>query len=310
VNWSDYLGVFLGSTFLSVIIVWAFKRLAHRFDITDKPDAERKLQAIPIPKLGGAGVVLALSGVLMFLTWIDRNIQLTPLLILLGPALLAGLIGLVDDLRPLSPWTRIILLSAVGVLLFSFGTQINFVNIWFIDLAVTIIWLIAITNALNMIDNTDGLAGSATAFAALGTGLVAAVFGQFLVSALSFAVAGAALGFLFHNWYPAKIYLGDTGSYFFGFVLAALTIRLEPVELERLWAWMIPILILILPITDLFFVVTRRISTGRHPFTAGRDHLAHELVESGLRVRWAVSTLLAFSLIGLSIAIILALSLR
>ncbi len=309
-NWSDYLGVFLGSTFLSVIIVWAFKRLAHRFGITDKPDAERKLQAIPIPKLGGAGVVLALSGVLMFLTWIDRDIRLTPLLILLGPALLAGLIGLVDDLRPLSPWTRIILLSAVGVLLFSFGTQINFVNIWFIDLVVTIIWLIAITNALNMIDNTDGLAGSATAFAALGTGLVAAVFGQFLVSALSFAVAGAALGFLVHNWYPAKIYLGDAGSYFFGFVLAALTIRLEPVELERLWAWMIPILILILPITDLFFVVTRRISAGRHPFTAGRDHLAHELVESGLRVRWAVSTLLAFSLIGLSIAIILALSLR
>lgn len=305
------VGAFLGAAVLSAVLVRLSISAARRWGVTDGPDGDRKRQEQPIPRMGGLAVAAAFTVALFTATWAMGDGQGIGLLAgVLLPALAVAGLGFLDDLLVLGPWVRLIGVGALALVVWWTGTRIEITHIPLLDAAITVIWIVGITNAMNLLDNSDGLAASTATISALGVAAVALIYGQYLVGALAFALAGAALGFLWHNWHPASVYLGDAGAYFLGFLLAVLTIRLRPIELDRSWSVLIAVLLLLLPIADTAFVVVRRLVEGRHPFTAGRDHISHVLMDRGLSVRQAVGALQLVLVLGVVSATALAYVLR
>ena len=306
-NFLQYLLVIGGSALLSAVAVAASIRLAHRVGAFDHPDSERKIQERPIPKLGGVAVALAFSvAVIFILAATGRFGQLSLALSVLLPALGAALLGYLDDIRELNPWVRLTAQLGLAFLAWWAGTSINVTSNTVIDAILTVLWIVVIVNGINLLDNSDGLAGTTILVSSAAAGVVALINGQTLVSLMAFAMTGIALGFLKFNWFPARVYLGDAGAYFLGFMLALLAIRLRPAGAPEFTAIIIAILIALLPLVDTTFVVTRRLSAGVHPFTAGRDHLSHLLQGRGITVAGSVLTLNALLLISSLLAVALA----
>jgi UDP-GlcNAc:undecaprenyl-phosphate GlcNAc-1-phosphate transferase len=261
--------------------------------------------------MGGLAVAAAFTVVLLIATWATGDAQSVALLAgVLLPALVVAGLGFLDDLLALGPWVRLLGIAALALVVWWTGTRVEVTQSPVLDAAITVVWIVGITNAMNLLDNSDGLAASTATISALGIAAVALIYGQYLVGALALALAGAALGFLWHNWHPATVYLGDAGAYFLGFLLAVTAIRLRPIELDRTWSVFIAILLLLLPIADTTFVVLRRLVEKRHPFTPGRDHLSHVLMDRGLTVRQAVGALQIVMVIGVIAAVALAWALR
>ena len=305
------VGAFIGAAILSALLVRLSMSAAHRWGITDGPDGGRKHQERPIPRMGGLAVAAAFTVVLLIATWATGDAQSVALLAgVLLPALVVAGLGFLDDLLALGPWVRLLGIAALALVVWWTGTRVEVTQSPVLDAAITVVWIVGITNAMNLLDNSDGLAASTATISALGIAAVALIYGQYLVGALALALAGAALGFLWHNWHPATVYLGDAGAYFLGFLLAVTAIRLRPIELDRTWSVFIAILLLLLPIADTTFVVLRRLVEKRHPFTPGRDHLSHVLMDRGLTVRQAVGALQIVMVIGVIAAVALAWMLR
>ena len=306
-----YVAAFVGSGVLSAVFVQASIWLAHWSGLTDGPDGGRKTQDRPIPKLGGIAVAIAFT--LVFLTAVGLSGEITAFQLLasvLLPALIVAGLGFIDDIRTLNPWIRLVAQTLLALLVWFTGTQVGFFRIDWLDAVITVLWIVGLTNAMNLLDNSDGLAASTALVAALGTGIVAVIYGQFFVGALSFALAGTAAGFLWHNWHPATVYLGDAGAYFLGFLLAIVTLRLRPVGISLPWSALIPVLLMLVPILDTTFVVIRRLVGGRHPFTPGRDHLSHLLMDRGVTVRQSVTALQVILILSVGGAVALAWSFR
>jgi UDP-GlcNAc:undecaprenyl-phosphate GlcNAc-1-phosphate transferase len=211
--------------------------------------------------------------------------------------------GLVDDLRSLSPLPRLIAQSVVGtvvaLIIVNSGTTGTPFGTSTINTAVTIFWIVGICNSINFFDNLDGAAAGAVAIAALGVFFIAFDRGQELVSALSVVTAGATIGFLMWNKSPAKIYMGDAGALFLGIIISVATIRLNP-GIEPTWKSLtIPVILLAVPLLDTCVAVFSRISRRVSPLTGGKDHLSHRLVRAGLTrpmaavALWAASGLCA-----------------
>lgn len=284
--------VVAGAALLSAITVGASIRLALRLDIHDHPDGGRKTQDRPIPKLGGLAVALAFSiSALVVLVLAGRPDAAELAVGVLVPALAAAAVGYADDLRHLNPLLRLGLQAALGVLAWGLGTQINLTGLAGVDFVLTVLWFMVIVNGINLLDNSDGLAGATVLVSALGASLIAVMFGQELVSLLGFALVGVCSGYLWHNWHPARVYMGDSGAYFLGFLLATLVIRLAPETVSPAAGAAIALLLVTLPIIDTTYVVVKRMRAGIHPFTAGRDHLAHVLQDSGRSVPESVLSL-------------------
>lgn len=306
-----YVAAFAASALVSVALVTLSIRVGSRIGLVDAPDGGRKLQEHAVPKLGGLAVAITFTLAFLVLAFVVGDPGAVGLAAsVLLPALCVALVGFLDDVITLGPWVRLVTLSIFALLVWWTGTRVEIGQLWWVDLIVTVLWIVGITNAVNLLDNSDGLAASTTLVASLGAGLIAALYGQFLIAGLSFALAGAALGFLWHNWHPASVYLGDAGAYFLGFLLAIVTLRLRPVSVELPWSALIPVLLLLLPIVDTCFVVLRRLRERRHPFTAGRDHLSHLLMGRGLSVPRAVGALQAFLVVSVLCAVGLAYLLR
>jgi len=306
-----YIAAFAASALVSVVLVAVSIRVAPRVGLVDGPDGGRKTQEHAVPKLGGIAVAITFTVAFLVLSIVvgdPGSIGLAASVLL--PALCVALIGFLDDVITLGPWLRLGTLSLLALVVWWTGTRAEISQIWWVDLVVTVVWIVGITNAVNLLDNSDGLAASTTLIASLGAGVIAALYGQYLIAGLSFALAGAALGFLWHNWHPASVYLGDAGAYFLGFLLAIVTLRLRPASIDLPWSALIPVLLLLLPIADTCFVVLRRLRERRHPFTPGRDHLSHLLMDRGLAVRRAVGALQGFMVISVLCAIGLAYFLR
>lgn len=306
-----YVAAFVGSGILSAVLVQVSIWLAHWSGLTDGPDGGRKTQDRPIPKLGGIAVAMAFT--LVFLTAVGLSGEITAFQLLasvLLPALIVAGLGFIDDIRALNPWLRLVAQTLLALLVWFTGTQVGFFQNAWLDALITVLWIVGLTNAMNLLDNADGLAASTTLVASLGTGIVAVIYGQYFVGALAFALAGTAAGFLWHNWAPAAVYLGDAGAYFLGFLLAIVTLRLRPVSVALPWSALIPVLLVFVPILDTTFVVIRRVIGGRHPFTPGRDHLSHLLMDRGLSVRQSVASLQLLLIVSVSGAVALAWFLR
>ena len=225
---------------------------------------------------------------------------------LLAAAVMIFGLGLVDDLVQLRPSTKLVgQLAAASVLLMS-GIGVWLTGSYLVDVTVSLFWFIGITNALNLLDNMDGLAGGVGAIAASFMGIDFLLVGDVALAGVAFAFAGARVGFLVHNYPPARIFMGDSGSLFIGLVLAGLALSPAPGLSRSLFAVVVvPAIVLAVPILDTTFVTVTRLLEGRPISKGGRDHTSHGLVALGIsekRVVWLVWGLAAGGgMIGLGI---------
>jgi UDP-GlcNAc:undecaprenyl-phosphate GlcNAc-1-phosphate transferase len=198
-------------------------------------------------------------------------------------------LGIWDDRRGLHPLLKLLGQFLAASILVLTGVRIGTFSWEPLNIAVTLGWVVVITNSLNLLDNMDGLSGGIGATAALFFLLLAAMNDQYLVGALSAALVGACLGFLVYNFNPASIFMGDAGSLFLGFILAAVGIKLRFPEGIEIVTWMVPVLILGLPLFDTALVIISRLRRGFNPLTTpGKDHTSHRLVAMGYTRREAV----------------------
>jgi UDP-GlcNAc:undecaprenyl-phosphate GlcNAc-1-phosphate transferase len=261
------------------------RRAAVRWGFIDQPSA-RKVHTQPTPRLGGAAIYVGCIAALLALS--DRFYVPQLVSILVG-ATLVSFLGIWDDRRGLRPLLKLLgQVAATGILIMS-GIQVGFLRNPVLNLGATMLWMVGITNALNLLDNMDGLSGGVATVACIFFLLLAAMSGQYLVGSLAAALLGACVGFLYYNLNPATIFMGDTGSLFIGFVLAALGIKLRFPDNVAFVTWMIPVVVLGLPIFDTTLVVISRLRRGLNPLTTpGKDHVSHRLVLMGATKREAV----------------------
>ena len=264
------------------------QHLALRAGFLDQPNA-RKIHTSPIPRLGGVAMYGAfVVGLILFA---DRFYVPQMIGIVVG-ATWVSFLGLWDDRVGLHAGLKLIGQIGGALILVLAGVSVELVPYPFVNVAITVLWVVGITNAMNLLDNMDGLSGGSAAIAATFFLLIAALNGQYLVGSLSAALLGAAIGFLIYNFNPARIFMGDAGSLFIGFMLAAVGIKLRFLNLPVTATWFIPILVLGLPIFDTTLVFVSRLRRGLNPLThPGTDHTSHRLVARGLTRREAVLTL-------------------
>jgi UDP-GlcNAc:undecaprenyl-phosphate GlcNAc-1-phosphate transferase len=293
---------------LAWLVTWRLIPIVRKFALrvgwADQPNA-RRLNREPLPNAGGlaiyAGVIAALV-----LASLLRPIELQGVLaqvltILLGGSILV-LVGFIDDQFSLPPsvrlWTQImtaLLLVANGISVkVVFGTPIDSL----LSMGLTVLWVVGITNAINLMDGMDGLAGGISFITAMSLLGVSAQFDNRAAATLVLAaLAGAALGFLRHNFHPSRIIMGDAGAYFFGYVLAATSI-LGKLQQNTVYALIPTVLFLLLPVLDTTQVFIRRLLAGKNPLsTPGKDHLHHRLLAWGLSQRHAAFTLWSITLV-------------
>jgi UDP-GlcNAc:undecaprenyl-phosphate GlcNAc-1-phosphate transferase len=171
-----------------------------------------------------------------------------------------------------------------GLVVYATDPGISLPGPQWLDVVVTVLWVVGVTNAFNLLDNMDGLSAGVATISAIAFCVIAGMNGQFLVAALSAAVAGCAAGFLRHNFHPAKIYMGDAGSLFLGFLLSALAVRLKLVDAPRAVAVFVPVLVLGVALFDTTLVTVNRLYHRLNPMIGGRDHMSHRLVWVGIPV--------------------------
>jgi UDP-GlcNAc:undecaprenyl-phosphate GlcNAc-1-phosphate transferase len=301
-----YLLVFVVCLMVSLVSTWAARNLANAKGWTHVPKTDRHMHTMPVPRLGGVAIcgtfVLAVLVTLTApkLTGTSPLLPAKVTLGLLGPALLVFLLGLRDDLRPVSPYWKFLVQGVAAVWLYAGGFEIHNVGLihggqalrWIYGLPLTVLWVLLITNAFNLIDGLDGLAAGSALFSTLVLLVVSLVAQNPLVTFLTIALAGATLGFLRFNFHPATIFLGDSGSLFIGFTLAALALAGSQ-KAPTMVAVAIPVVSLGLPIMDVMLAVARRFVAGKPLFHADKQHIHHKLMKRGLSQREAVLILYA-----------------
>ena len=285
-------------TFLFVgIFTPIMRKVAIRVGAYDAPNIARKVHKEPVPYLGGVaialGILIASYGALLYTDFTMRTFALASSVLI--PALLVAVMGLVDDLKGLQPWPRLLLQTMAAILvstiLISTHTIGTPLNNKFLDSVITIFWIVGVCNSINFFDNIDG--GAAGTVAVISTFLFIIAFDrqQLLVAALAVVTAGATAGFLMWNRAPAKIYMGDAGALFLGIVISVLTIRLDPNIVGRSRSLAIPLALMALPILDTTVAVVSRLYRGISAFEGGRDHLSHRLMRVGFHGHAAAQAL-------------------
>jgi UDP-GlcNAc:undecaprenyl-phosphate GlcNAc-1-phosphate transferase len=293
------------------VITPIFRSIARKLKILDYPGG-RKLQANPVAYLGGLSIItpITLGSFLPLFTSLPIDLKQQLYLGLILPALAIAFIGLLDDIYQLPPWPRFLSQSAVGVInsfmLYLSGAGVKVFDNQLLNTLATIFWVVVIINALNFIDNMDGLATSISIVASLAMFTLTYLNNQYLVAALSLAIFASCIGFLFWNKRPASIYLGDAGALYLGFLLAAISIRIDLDNNSAPIRALVLILILAIPVIDTTQVVVLRISKGKSPFEGGRDHISHLLLKRGLSQRLVLFILTTFAVLFAVVAIILA----
>lgn len=263
--------------------------LALRSGAVDIPD-QRKAHERPVPTLGGIAIILGF----LVAAWVGGAfLYLRPHVsgAILGGALLVATVGFIDDRKEITAKVKLGLqIVATGPLLLG-GVTINFLSDPFhqtmialpgwLAAALTVIWVVGVTNAINLIDGLDGLAAGVSAIACVALATVAITWQQPAAALLCAAVAGASAGFLPWNWHPAKVYMGDTGAYFLGYMIAATTI-VGAFKVAAAISVLVPILVLAVPLLDTLLSPVRRYLRGRSAFAPDREHLHHRLVALGI----------------------------
>jgi UDP-GlcNAc:undecaprenyl-phosphate/decaprenyl-phosphate GlcNAc-1-phosphate transferase len=304
-----YLGTFAFSLAISFICTKLVRDLAQQKRWVAAPGGRRHVHNQPLPRLGGIAIVfsfLSSIGVALATTRLlhpmGSEFSLHPLVTILPPAVLIVLLGIYDDLRTAGPCFKFFVQAVAGAMLFGGGLRILDLPLlfgahqfsWIVGLPLTIFWVIAITNAFNLIDGLDGLAAGSALFSTLVMFVVAILGNASLISLITLALAGAVLGFLRYNFNPATIFLGDCGSLFMGFMLSALALY-GAQKAPTIISVAIPLVSFGLPILETTLSVLRRFIGGRSVFAADREHIHHKLLEHGWSHRQAVIILYGVS---------------
>jgi UDP-GlcNAc:undecaprenyl-phosphate GlcNAc-1-phosphate transferase len=262
-----------------------FRRLAGRLGMVDRPDA-RRVHLSPVPLLGGIAIY---AGFIMALLLFGEGWVVSQAISILIGATIVSFLGIWDDRWGVRPVMKLLGQAIAASIVILSGVQVSFLPNQALNLLITFLWIVGITNALNLLDNMDGLSGGVGAVAAAYFLLLAGLNGQYLVASLAAALLGVCIGFLVYNFNPASIFMGDAGSMFLGFVLAAVGIKLRFPNHPNVITWMIPVVVLGLPIFDTTLIVVSRLRRGINPLTnPGKDHVSHRLVSLGLSQRRAV----------------------
>ena len=283
------------------------KQLAQRIGAIDIPRDERRIHKQPIPRLGGLAIFIGFIMSVLFLA--DITPQLSG--ILLGSVIIV-LIGVVDDIMSLPAILKFFIqiiaaLVAVnnGVVIEVFSNPLFFssaeyVSLEFLSIPVTVIWIVAITNSVNLIDGLDGLAVGVSTISAAVMLVIALMVADTNVAIVMAALAGACLGFLPYNFNPAKIFMGDTGALLLGYLLSTVSI-LGLFKFYAVVSFAVPFLILAVPLFDTSIAFLRRLLSGRNPMSPDRGHVHHRLIDMGLTQKQAVAVLYTISgLLGLA----------
>lgn len=286
----------------AVVVLWStpvVKNIGIKSGRVDKPGG-RKVHQRPMVRLGGVSI-FAGTFIALLIVWWSGGFGILPTEtewevwgVILG-GLAFFLIGLADDLFNLSALVRLLMQVVVAGLAWWVGVRIDFLSVPFdglvqigwLSLPVTVIWLVGMANAINWIDGLDGLAAGVSAIAAVVMLIVALFMQQPAAALIAAALAGGALGFLRYNFNPAQIFMGDGGSYFMGFTLAGVGV-IGLVKSTAVTAVLLPYLILAVPILDMSAVILVRLRHGKSPFVADKRHLHHRLLRAGLSQRSAV----------------------
>ncbi|HWI47721.1 MAG TPA: MraY family glycosyltransferase [Rummeliibacillus sp.] len=273
----------------SILLTPLVKRLAYRIGAVDKPNY-RKVHDHIMPRLGGLAIFLAfLIGVV-----VARPMDGSMIAILIGSFVII-VTGVLDDMLEISPKAKLVgqTIAAVIVIFFGdvridsinlpFGGELNF---GYLSIPLTLIWIIGITNAINLIDGLDGLASGVSTIALITLATMAFIMGNTFVLVMALIVAASTCGFLFYNFHPAKIFMGDTGALFLGFMISVLALLgFKNVTFISL---VIPIIMLGVPISDTFFAILRRLLNKQPPFSPDKSHLHHRLMSIGFTHRQTV----------------------
>ena len=301
------------SALASICLVPLAKRLSHTLGALDCPACRRKVHNGPIPRLGGIAVFVPVCAVMASLPWLPLGGHLRldrfQWLAILTGSLAIFLLGLYDDTKGASAAKKLAVQFSVATAAYVAGLRVTEVSIplgWTIDLgilgfAITLLWIVGIMNAVNLLDGEDGVAAGVSAIGALAILVVAFPAGTQEVALLAAVLIGSLLGFLLFNFNPASVFLGDCGALFIGFLLAAVSIVGKGAV-----PLLIPIVILGLPIFDTLLALVRRTVRGKHLFQPDREHVHHRLLARGLSPRQVALTLYGVSALLGIVAILLA----
>lgn len=297
-----YVAIFAVAGLLSFFATPLVIVFAKRIGAIDIPKDNRRMHSRPIPRLGGLAIFFGFMVAVLLLTPVRGSEMIG---ILLGAVCIVGL-GVVDDMVALSPKTKLLgQLLAAGIAVAG-GLRIqyiaNFLPFLYEDyisfgvfaIPITVLWIVGITNAVNLIDGLDGLAVGVSSIASICMVVIALIASDANLAMVMLALTGACLGFLPYNFNPAKIFMGDTGAMFLGYLLATMSVH-GLFKFYALLSFFIPFVLLALPIFDTAYAIIRRLAQGRSPFSPDRGHLHHKLIDMGFSQKQSVAILYTLS---------------
>jgi UDP-GlcNAc:undecaprenyl-phosphate GlcNAc-1-phosphate transferase len=300
----------LVSIIISAMLTPVIKKFAVKIKVIDIPKDNRRVHKKPIPLLGGLAIYFSFVLTLVLKT---GKLSQSEMGILIGATIIA-LGGFLDDKFEIRPWQKLLFQITAALVLTIYGVKIVYItnpissaelsmSIGLFSIPLTIIWVVGITNALNLIDGLDGLAAGVAFISAVTIFIIAFLNGRNEAAVLTVILAGAILGFLPYNFNPASIFMGDTGAQLLGFLLAAISIK-GTIKSATAFAIAVPLLALGIPIYDTLFAMIRRKINGKPIMQADKGHLHHRLLDMGLNQRQAVIIMYLISAVLGSFAII------
>ena len=299
---------------ISFLMTPVVKTFAYKVGAVDVPKDARRMHKVPIPRLGGLAIFIGFMVSVLILGGVrGGNGQMQS--ILLGSVIIVVL-GVVDDICPLPAMLKFVVQIAAalipalnGVVIQAFSNPNIFSESLYwvlgpLSVPFTVLWIVAITNAVNLIDGLDGLANGVSAISATTMLVIALLASEAEVAIVMAALVGACVGFMPYNLNPAKMFMGDTGATFLGYILATMSIQ-GLFKFYAIISFAVPFLILGLPIFDTAFAFIRRLAHGQSPMHADRGHIHHRLIDMGLNQKQAVATLYVISaMLGLSAVVL------
>jgi len=304
-----YFALFLISASASLTLTPLLRRFCQRYQLLDEPRDKRRVHLKAVPRLGGVAIFLSLGIALSALPLVNNLVtqtlrpQLREIIVFLVCGFLVLMLGVYDDLRGANAWVKFAGLAGATVLFYFLGGRIAGLSIPFVGnvtlhpalgFLLTMVWVVGIANAFNLIDGVDGLATGSALFASLVLLTVSLIQGNALVAVIALVLTGALAGFLRYNFNPASIFLGDSGSLFIGFALAMLSVQGSQ-KASTAVAVAIPILAFGLPMVDTSVAIARRFISGKPIFQGDREHIHHMLLERGWSQRRVVLVLYGVS---------------
>ena len=296
---------------VSFLMTPVVKTFAYKVGAIDVPKDNRRMHKTPIPRLGGLAIFIGFMVSILLFAQIDSEMKS----ILLG-AVIIVVLGVVDDIMALPAMLKFVVqigaalipaMNGVQILAFS-NPNIFSDNLYWVlgglSVPFTVLWIVALTNAVNLIDGLDGLANGVSAISATTMLVIALMASEMQVAIVMAALVGASIGFMPYNLNPAKMFMGDTGATFLGYILATMSIQ-GLFKYYAVISFVVPFMILGLPIFDTAFAFVRRIAHGQSPMHADRSHIHHRLIDMGLNQKQAVATLYVISaILGLSAVVL------